>query len=1268
MLHQKLAFFFYFFLISFVGFALPYNFHSSIQWNGIETVGDEFYSLERLSFEGAYYHDIDGLPVFIDKFPVHTSQAELNVSLVNEVFIPVTAVEHKIISMLGFSETTINASASIVVSRKEPMIQVELIPIKWNDEKQIFEKLIKFDIVVEVVDILENNRDGMQYATSSVLATGDWYKIKLNKNGIYKVTYNELSEMGFNMSTLPSRIAVFGNGGGILPEKNDDFRYDDLVENPIVVVGGDDGSFDQGDYLIFYGEGPIVWNYSPVSQSFYHQTNYYKDYSYYFITALDYPAKRIQNIEPPSGTPDIEISDFTDYAVHELDERNIADIGRTWYGEIYDYTTEYEFVFDFPNTIKQTDRGFCKANFASRAYSSNAFKILINGNLEETVNIQPLTTGNRYEYAKEGETSFRFTPSSDHLVVQTTFQRSSSTSVGYLDFIEINVDRNLKFAGDQMIFRKVIGGAGNDIATYNVLNAGSNITIWDITASVNPQKVITQTQGNGLVFNADASMLHEYIAFTSDNYLTMEFVEEVPNQNLHSFRNIDYLIVTHPDFSEEAERLADFHRTNGTLDVLVATVGQIYNEFSSGGQDITAIRDFAKMLYDDSDPGKELKYMLLFGDASFDYKDILPDNTNFVPCWESVRSLDIVSSIASDDYFGFLDDGEGQEHANDLVDIGIGRFVVATVEEAQAAIDKTIHYSVKTTQVMAPWRNIVTFVADDGDGNRHLKDAERLATIFDTAFQVYNLSKIYTDAYEQISTPSGQRAPAVNQAINDRIEKGTLIVNYSGHGGEIGLGHEQILQISDIVSWTNYDMLSVFITATCEFTRYDDPNRVSAGELVFLNDKGGAISLFTTSRATFAGSNLALNIAIYNNNMFKMIDGEYPRFGDIIRRSKLFGTSNDKKFVLIGDPACKMAYPEYNAETVKINSNVVVPDEFDTVQALQLVRIEGIVITRDGEKLTDFNGELFTSVYDKKSEIQTFGDENSPYTFYLRNNVIFNGKASIINGDFEFEFMVPKDIAYRYGDGRISYYFRNSETDGNGYYENIVVGGFDENANPDTEGPVIQLYMNDTTFMPGDFTNQNPSLLAFVSDSSGINTTGIGIGHDIVTIINEDKELTFVLNDYYEAEENKYNKGRVVYPFSDLPDGEHNLSFKVWDVYNNSSIAYLNFLVVSSEEMVIQNLMNYPNPFISETNFVFDHNQKGNELDILIEVFRVDGQLVKRLNTTLQPEGSRSEPITWDGSTDSGDKIGRGFYVYRVIVRNEEGAVGSDQSKLVFIR
>ncbi len=1263
---QKLFLLILFLVVNVVGYSIPYNMHIKIPWAEMQKYSNGINQSERLFFYDAQYIDHIDLPHYVKKIPIHSSNVKLTVNLKNAKYTVITPSEAESIISIGANDTEISVQADVLVSRNEPVMQIDMVPIRWNTKINSFEKLTECDLEIEIIDLPDTNRDRATYATTSVLNSGNWYKVKLNKNGIYKISYDELSAMGFDVSVHPSKIAVFGNGGGILPEKNDDFRYDDLYENPIVVVGGDDGSFDNGDYILFYGEGPVTWKYNTIKRAYFHQTNYYEDYSYYFITSLSANGKRIQNIEPPQGSHDVEISEFTDYVVHEIDEVNIAGIGRTWYGEIYDYVTDYDFVFDFPNIIKTENSGYVKANLASASYSENSFRFYINGNLKAIEEMGELISGNRYEFAKTAISEFDFTPGSDQIVVGTEYIRSSNISVGYLDYFEVNVMRELRFSGDQMIFRKRIENA--EIARYNILNASQNITIWDISTPVNPYRVNAQSQNGSLVFNSDATSQREFIAFNGNTYYNVEFVEEVPNQNLHSYRNIDYLIIAHPDFLSEAERLADFHRTKGKLEVLVTTIDKVYNEFSSGGQDISAIRDFAKMLYDDSDPGRELRYLLLFGDASYDYKDILPDNTNFVPCWESVRSTEILTSIASDDYFGFMDDGEGVEDQKDLVDIGIGRFVVANLEEAKSAVDKTIHYSTNTTEIMAPWRNVVTFIADDGDSGRHMKDAEKLATMFDTAFQEYNVGKIYLDAYEQISTPSGQAAPDVNRAINERIEKGTLIFNYSGHGGEIGLGDERFVQVPDIQSWRNYDKLALFITATCEFTRYDDPKRVSAGELVFLNDKGGAITLFTTSRPTYSGSNLALNRAIYNDNLFKKIDGEYPTFGDVIRRSKLYGTSNDKKFLLIGDPACKMAYPEYDAETVSIGSGEISKQSTDTVNALQLVNVKGVITGSDGKVKSDFNGELFSSVYDKETEIQTLGDENPPYTFYVRNSIIFNGKATVTNGEFEFDFMVPKDIAYKYGNGKISYYFRNAEVDGNGYTDDIIIGGFNENAVEDNEGPVIELFMNDTTFVSGGTTNQNPKLLAFVSDSSGINTTGNGIGHDIITVINEDKQLTFVLNDYYEAAHNKYNQGTIVYPFSDLPEGEHKLSLKVWDVHNNSSTAYLDFVVVESAKVIVDNLMNYPNPFMNETSFVFDHNQSGNEIDVQLEIFRIDGQLVKTIKTTFVPEGHQSEPITWNGKTDSGDVIGRGFYVYRVTVRNEDGALARDSSKLVYIR
>ncbi len=1270
MMQRKYLIYLLLLLASLNAYSIPYSFTDRINWNNIERfeIAEGSFS-ERIAFAGAYYSGMGSLPHYIGEFPIHTESATISVKLSNQIFIPSTAAETEILLKTDGIDTSFLAIGSIVISRKEPFTRVDILPIRWNENKQIFEKLISFEIIIEVEDLPERDFSETEYASNSVLSGGNWFKLKIDKSGVFKITYEELKAMEFDVSANPQHIALFGNGGGVLPEKNNDFRYDDLIENPIVVVGEEDGSFDEGDYLLFYGEGPFTWKYNPFTGRFFHQNNYYDDYSYYFVTSLGQQGKRIEEASIPSESFSVEVDDFDDYAYHEIDEINIAGTGRVWYGETFDFNNTQEFTFSFPNIITQSETASYTGSFAARSFSASNFQIYINNNLLKTVIMPDVSSSNRYQIAKKQNTEFSFTPKNDNLTVKLIYQRSSNSAVGYLDYIDLNVRRKLTMAGNQMSFRKKSFAEEDVVARYLLSNADAGVVVWDITYPLNPQKIKTQVSSGKLVFDVATDTLRQFVAFDGQTFFQTEFVKQIENQNLHSVKNIDYLIISHPDFFAEANRIAEFHHTADGMSYFVTSPEKIYNEYSSGSQDVTALRDFIKRIYDHSDAGKELKYVLLFGDASYDYKDRKPDNTNFVPCWESIESLNIVNSIASDDYFGYLDDGEGVSDA-DKVDVGIGRFVVVTPDEATMAVNKCIHYANDGDAVRKPWRNVISFLADDEDANRHLKDAETLANFLTNNHPVYNIDKIYVDAYEQVSTPAGQRAPLVNKAVNDRIEQGTMIFNYSGHGGEIGMGHERFLTIPDINSWTNYDNLSVFITATCEFSRFDDPTRVSAGEQVFLNEKGGAIALFSTARATYAGANLALNLAIYENNMFKKIDGEYPCFGDIIRRSKKQGGANDKKFLLLGDPALQMAYTEHHAETVKINSNIIIEDYSDTLRALSMAKIEGIVTDDNDNLLTDFDGIIYPKIFDKASPIQTLGTDPGSIvtTFYLYRNLLFNGKASINNGKFEFEFMMPKDIAYNFGNGRISYYLKDEVTDGNGYYENFIIGGVDENAAEDNTGPDITLFMNDSTFMSGGRTNESPTMLAFVEDESGINTTGNGIGHDITAVIDGDQSQSFILNSYYESEKNSFNKGAVTYPFRDLADGEHVLSLKVWDVYNNSSIAYLNFLVTTSEELVIENLMNYPNPFLSETNFVFDHNQSGQELDVTIQVFNSAGMLIRTLQTHFSSETYQSPPLRWDARTDSGGEIGRGFYVYRLIVKNENGATAEARSKLVFIK
>jgi hypothetical protein len=683
------------------------------------------------------------------------------------------------------------------------------------------------------------------------------------------------------------------------------------------------------------------------------------------------------------------------------------------------------------------------------------------------------------------------------------------------------------------------------------------------------------------------------------------------------------------------------------------------------------MRDYVRMMYRKASSGNKPKYLLLFGDASFDFKERIQNNTNFVPSYESVESLSPISSFVSDDYFGLLDDGEGQS-ANGTLDIGVGRFPVSTPEQARSAVEKVIHYCSPDLRVKGDWRNVVTFVGDDQNegGNLFIDDSEDLARIIENTHKRYNVDKIYSDAYTMISTPGGARYPEVNDVINKRVEKGSLIMNYIGHGGEVGWAHERILEVPDIKNWRNIENMPVFVTATCEFSRFDDPERVSAGEWVFLNNQGGGVALFTTTRLTFAGTNKSLLVNFYNS-VFQKFSGNYMKMGDLLRVAKTnMGSSpNIHAFVLLGDPAMQMAYPDLDVVTTSINAQVSsgVPD---TLKALSEVTITGEVRDFSGQKAVDFSGTIFPTVFDKVSEIWTKANagDGPPVQFFLRKNPVYKGQVEVINGSFSFTFIVPKDIAYKYGVGKISYYARSNETDANGYDEKIQVGGYNNDALPDDQGPLISLYLNDRNFRSGGITNQSPTLLADVSDTSGINAVGNGIGHDITAVLDHKTTTPMILNDYYVSDLNTFKSGDISYPLSALSDGEHQITVKVWDVHNNSTEATLNFLVVSSAEFAFEHLLNYPNPMTDHTTFTWETNQVNQPLEVEIRIYTINGSPLKTLKQTIYSQGYRATAIQWDGTQDNGRKISSGLYVYEVKLMVPDGTVKRQSSKLVVIR
>jgi len=1257
-------------VVPFFVFSATQTLHQEINWTTVQKIQiSENVSVKRMYFEGAFFDDFSPTtPVYKQKIFLNGEISSISAQILNPVFEALTSEELMTLENLPAISSTIEVKSKLAKARQKSFAMIEFLPFRLDAATGKYEKLVSFDLTLNFDTRTAKSGQLREYADNSVLASGTWYKIKINKSGVYKVTYSDLAAMGINMVGLnPSYLRLYGNGGGMLPEANDEFRYDDLQENAIEVVDGGDGKFDEGDYFLFYGEAPDVWEVNNAGTLFNHLRNVYSDYTYYFINTDLGAGKRIVKQNLGGLTSTITITNFNDYDYHEKDNYNLIKSGREWYGELFDLQTTLDFLFNFPN-IDASAIQHLKVKVVAKSESSSSFVSSVNGEVVASMIVPNAPDNPNGYYARTVSSEKPFTASVPDVDVSLKYNKSTSTSMGWLDYIEVNVIRNLVFVPGQMGFRSLASIGADNISEFRIGGASQDLKVWQVTDPTNVARIDGQLETSTYKFTLPTPKLLQFIAFDGSSFLTPEFVETVANQNLHALSNIDYVIVSHPDFLEQANRLAEFHRTNSNLTVAVCTPQSIYNEFSSGEQDITAIKDFMRMLYERGSADGKPKYLLLFGDASYDYKNILPVNSNFIPTYESDESVHLINSFATDDYFGFLDPDESNGNG-DLLDIGIGRFVSQTIDDAKTSVDKVIHYA-SSCDLFGEWRNSVTFVADDEDGNSHLTQAEQLARFIDTTYKVYNIDKIYLDAYPQISTPGGQRYPDVNKAINSRIEKGTLIMNYTGHGGEVGWAHERVLEVSDINSWTNWDKMAVFITATCEFTRYDDPNRISAGEYVFLNPKGGGISLFTTSRATYGGSNLSLNKGFYKYAFAKM-NGEHYAMGDLIRLAKQESSSesNDMKFILLGDPALKIAYPKYSIKTLSIN-NKPISSEIDTINALSNVSISGEIIDGSGNTLTAYNGTIYSTVFDKESNESTLGHDSgsSPLLFKIRKNIVYKGKSEIISGKFSYSFIVPKDIGYQYGKGKISYYAENGTDDAAGHDERLIIGGYKNIGNSDETGPDVTLFMNDTLFKSGSITDPNPVLFAKVFDESGINTVGNSIGHDIVAILDNNTENQYILNDFYEADLNSFQYGKVKFPFFNLTTGEHELSLRIWDVYNNSTEAQLKFVVVDGNSIALNELINYPNPFRSETWFRFNHNKAGSPLDVKIEIYDLSGRLVAMLNQQNMNDGYTSAPIRWDGTSSGGVKLKGGIYIYFVKATDVNGQSTSAVKKLIIAR
>ena len=1263
----------FFMLLSIRGLANTYQFQEKLIWSDLKKVK----SIEKTNKLVFYFEpsspdaDMDFLPRYLKKFRISNSHKIVKAEIRNAVYETLSIPPGADVHGIQLLKEGIDIDSYYTISRKERFGNVSFIPLRLKKGSKQVEKLVSFELVVttSAENSLGNNKKlkSSHFASSSVLASGEWYKIGVTRNGVFKVSYSMMENLGMDMDILdPANIRLYGNGGGMLPERNSEFRHDDLKENAIQMVDGGDGKFDKNDYFLFYGESPHQWENQSNNERYYYKNNLYTDTTFYFINTDLGPGKRITSQPSSSATANFTVAGMDDYAVHDENNINLVKSGRDWFGEIFDAVTSYNFNFSFPNTITK-DTAFMRVRVAAKSRSTSRFSVKVSGN-DYNITVPAVSFNYPSPGGDSGNGNYSFLPNSSNLNVNVTYIKELSESRGWLDYIELNVRRRLTMNGTQMNFRDHRSVGPTRISEFTLQNAPNVDMIWDVTDPLNVKnQLFANKTASNITFRTPTPELKEFIAF-SEPLSTVYPVGRVDNQNLHALGQYDMIILSHPNFLPAAQTLQQFHEDEGLRTVIV-TPSKIYNEFSSGAQDLIAIRSFLRMMYERAaNPTEFPDYFLIIGDASYDLKYRVSGNTNFVPAYQSIESFSLVSSFVSDDYFGLLDTNEGSWQSPEDVDVGIGRLPVKSLDEAQAVVNKIIHYKDVVTQ--RDWRNVIAFVGDDEDRSLHMIQSDALADTVQDREPDFNLNKIFLDAYKQQSTPGGQRYPDVEEALNRQVEQGALILNYTGHGGETGWAHESILDISDINAWSNFERMPLFITATCEFSRFDDPKRVSGGEYVLLNPNGGGIALFTTVRTVYSGDNFNLNTKLYQN-IFEQDKNGHLRMGEVFRRIKnIVNTPNTRNFTLLGDPALLLNFPTYGVRTTTINGQPI--SQIDTVNALEKMTIEGYVVDNNGNKMTGYNGILYPTIYDKSQIIQTLNnDGEGSFSFPLQKNKLFKGKVSVTNGDFSFSFIVPKDIKYEYGNGKISFYAENSIDDANGYSNDVIIGGTSPNSANDQIGPEIELYMNDENFIYGGITDENPILLAKLRDEHGINMVGTGLGHDIIAVIDKNTDDAIVLNDYYEADIDSYQSGSVNYPFSNLSEGKHTLTLKAWDVYNNSSEATIEFVVERSKEIEIANVLNYPNPFTTRTEFWFEHNQANRLLDVQVQIFTVSGKLVKTIDRIVQTEGysqNQINPIVWNARDEFGDKLGRGVYLYKLIVRSRgNGSIAEKIEKLVIL-
>ena len=1203
------------------------------------------------------------LPVITEEFPLTDDFRSYNyrVSLEFPEFEPANKAEA--IELSKLTETlpaTPHLDKQITVSAHQGFLTVRFIPVVFRNGQFCKIQSYKLSVIPEPIVTRITRERSLSFAENSVLSTGKFVKISIPEDGVYTITYSELRQMGF---PDPSKIKLLGYGGHLLSLKFDEHPADDLPELPLYHINNS---------ILFFGKGVTSWKVNSRQTGFIREQNFYANNACYFLTdsgntPLEFPTEA----SLPASNHTIEV--FNDYILHEKDSWSWAATGRELY-EDYDYITgnSRRYTFKLPGIT--AGNAYVTAEFAARSLGqSTTFNISVDGNQLGQNEIPEVPSANSY-YTKatsavidalwggEKKEDVQFT---------ITHVRPSGVS-GRLNYLAVNYQRRLSLNSSFLNFRSL--ASVEKETTFVITGANEATVVWDVTSASQYKQITGTLTGDTYTFTIPAGPLREFVAVnTASSFNNVSVTGTIPNQNLHAMPQVDMVILV-PDkkgLITQAERLAQAHREKDALSVAIITAPQVYNEFSSGTPDATAYRRLMKMLYDRSTSEADRpKYLLLFGDCSYDNRMISPTWKNHSPddfllCYQSENSLNEINSYITDDYFGFLDDNEGADLSTAKLDIGIGRFPVRTESEAKATVDKTIAYM--ENKEAGPWKHTICYAADDGDNNLHITQAEILAKYTEQHQPSFLIKRVYEDAFKREATATGYSYPNATQQLLRQFEQGIFMVNYTGHGSTSAWTAENLLTIEHINNLTS-PRLPLWVTATCDFTRFDDIN-TSAGELAFLNPKGGAIALLTTTRVVYASQNSTLNQA-FIKHIFDKPNGKRLRLGDIMRLAKcdisLANDRNKLNFSLIGDPALTLAYPDYHVEVEEFNGSNT--SEYTTIKAGGRVTVKGRILDADGNTANDFTGTLHPSVFDSKEEVTTLNNTGEgAYTYVERNKVLFSGSYPVEQGQFEFTFPVPMDINYSNEQGMLNLYaIDTNRREAGGYFDSFLVGGTDGGAPDDKEGPKMMLYLNTPDFPWGGKTNETPLFVAQLEDANGINTVGNGIGHDLTLIINGQAGLTYALNDYFTPAPGDFTRGTVRFSIPGLPEGNHTLQFRAWDLMNNSSTSTLDFEVVKGLRPGLFSIETTHSPARDNTTFILSHNRPGSTLDVTITVYDFSGRPLW-IHTERGMSADNYYYVDWDLCSNGGQRLAPGVYIYSGSITSGDSKESTKSQKIVIL-